>query len=119
MSECTEKMCDNYCDGLCEVGCTPDVPDVVLKLQATLKEMEAENKRLSDAFEKVAEIALRNNPTGGGDWLLEAILLSRHEPMPPHLVGALRERLGEPTDIELEERRRLRNKPTEQSNNKS
>jgi len=52
MSECTEKMCDNYCDGLCEVGCTPDVPDVVLKLQATLKEMEAENKRLSDAFEK-------------------------------------------------------------------
>jgi len=74
---------------------------------------------LSDAFEKVAEIALRNNPTGGGDWLLEAILLSRHEPMPPHLVGALRERLGEPTDIELEERRRLRNKPTEQSNNKS
>jgi hypothetical protein len=35
--------------------------------------------------------------------LLAAILLDRFHPMAPHHVAALRERLGEPSDQELQE----------------
>jgi hypothetical protein len=36
------------------------------------------------------------------DWLLfAAILINRHEPMAPHHVAALRERLGYPTEDQL------------------
>lgn len=34
--------------------------------------------------------------------LLAAILLNRHQPMTPHHAGALRERLGYPSDKELQ-----------------
>ena len=40
---------------------------------------------------------------GHDDLLLSGLLLNRLEPMAPHHVSALRERLGYPTDDELRE----------------
>ena len=47
------------------------------------------------------------------DWLLFAsLLLNRNEPMPPHHIAAVRERLGHASDNELREALRTGQTPT-------
>ena len=37
MSQCTEKLCDNYDNGECEIGCTPDVPARIEQLEGVIR----------------------------------------------------------------------------------
>lgn len=47
-------------------------------------------------------------------WLLSSILRNRHEPLAPHIVGALQELLDYPTDEELKNALPHPSNPTEQ-----
>jgi hypothetical protein len=80
------------------------------------RELEAEVERLRNGLEFYAQRTALSRDGGqlarkylaaieGDGWrpLLAAILKGRHEPLDPHHAGAIRDRLGNPSDDELED----------------